>query len=144
MSQARRRARRAAVQAIYQWQMAQQNIGDIYSQFQEEHAGSSTDMEYFERLLNGVTKGASELDELYKPYVTRPFGDLDPIEKAILRLSCFELKHVLEVPYKVIINEAIDLGKRYGADKSHKFINGVVDKVAQDTRQIEINADKKK
>ena len=144
VGQARRRARQAAVQAIYQWQIAQQNIGDIINQFREEHSGSNTDMEYFERLISGITQNASEIDELYKPHVTRHLDDLGPIERAILRLATYELKYVIDIPYRIVINEAIDLGKRFGADKSHRFINGVVDKVAIDTRQIEINADKKR
>ena len=144
MSQARRRARQAAVQAIYQWQLAQTNIGDIQAQFRDEHAGSKTDLEYFNRLITDVTTKLSQIDELYTPYVSKKHEDVDPIEKAILRLASCELKFYLDIPYKVIINEAINLGKRYGADKSHRFINGVVDKVALDTRQLEINAQNKK
>ena len=144
MSQARRRARQAAVQAIYQWQLAQTSIGDIQAQFRDEHAGSKTDLEYFNRLITDVTTKLSQIDELYTPYVSKKHEDVDPIEKAILRLASCELKFYLDIPYKVIINEAINLGKRYGADKSHRFINGVVDKVALDTRQLEINAQNKK
>ena len=143
VSQARRRARQAAVQAVYQWQMTQHNVSDILRQFNDEHAGSSTDMEYFERLLSGVTANASEIDEIYQPYVARQ-KELDPIERAILRVATCELKFNLDTPYKIVINEAIDLGKRYGADKSHKFINGVIDKVAKDTRQLELSAEKGK
>ena len=143
MSQARRRARQAAVQAIYQWQMAQTNIADIQTQFRDEHAGSKTDLEYFNRLISDVTSKLSQIDALYTPYVSNKHEDLDPIERAILRLATCELKFYLDIPYKVIINEAINLGKRYGADKSHRFINGVVDKVALDTRQLEIDAQKK-
>ena len=144
MSQARRRARQAAVQAIYQWQMAQTNIADIQAQFRDEHDGSKTDLEYFNRLISDVTSKLSQIDELYTPYVSIKHEDLDPIERAILRLATCELKFYLDIPYKVVINEAINLGKRYGADKSHRFINGVVDKVALDTRQLEINAQNKK
>ena len=144
MSQARRRARQAAVQAVYQWQMTQQNIGDIDAQFRQEHAGTKTDVEYFERLLRGVTTSIDELDELFSPYMARGKDDIGPVEKAVLRVATYELKYVLDVPYRVVINEAIDLGKRFGADKAHKFINGVLDKVVLDTRQVEINASKRK
>lgn len=143
MRHARRRARQAAVQAIYQWQIAQQNIRDIELQFREEHAGSQTDMEYFDDLLRGVAKQVGLLDEAYGPHLKIALDEVSPVEKAILRVATYELLQHPEVPYRVILNEAIDLAKRFGADQAHKFINGVLDKVSAQVRSIEFNAAKK-
>lgn len=143
MSHARRRARQAAVQAVYQWQIAQQNIGEIEKQFREEHAGSKTDMAYFDELLHGVTAKVGELDKIYEPYLKLALDEVSPVEKAILRVATYELQFKPDVPYRVVLNEAIDLAKRFGADQAHKFINGVLDKVAANVRAIEFAAAKK-
>lgn len=137
MSHSRKRARQAAVQALYQWQISQAKIADIEQQFCDEHAGSRTDMEYFSGVLKGVISSVSELDELFIPYLEWPIDKLNPVELAVLRLACYELKHRVDIPVGVIINESVDLTKRYGADQAYKFVNGVVDRVAKDIRSAE-------
>ncbi len=137
MSHSRKRARQAVVQALYQWQVSHAKIADIEQQFCDEHAGSRTDMEYFSGVLKGVISSVSELDELFISYIEWPIDELNPVELAILRLACYELKHRADIPVGVIINEAVDLTKRYGADQAYKFVNGVVDRVAKDIRSAE-------
>ena len=140
MSHPRKRARRAAVQALYQWSLTQHDIGTIERQFEEEHSGSKTDMEYFGELLHQVAARLDELEAAFTPYLDRPVDELGPVERAILRMATYELAHRLDVPYRVVINEAVDLAKIFGAQDSHKYINGVLDKVAQDLRAVEIAA----
>ncbi len=134
MSHSRKRARQAAVQALYQWQLTKSNITDIDQQFRVEHEGSQTDLDYFSEVLRGVTATASELDKLFTPYLEWPIDEINPVELAVLRLACYELKHRLDVPVGVILNESVDLTKRFGAEQGHKFVNGVVDRVAKDLR----------
>jgi len=143
MSHARKQARKAAVQALYQWQIAAQNIADIEQQFREEYVTSKMDFEYFSELLHAIPANVSELDDLIKPCVDRTMKDVNPVELAILRLSTFELKYKLDVPYRVVINEGVDLTKRFGADKGHKFVNSVLDKLSKSLRVAEVAAKKK-
>ena len=139
MSHQRKRARRAAVQALYQWQLTQQNVSEIEQQFIDEHGGTPTDMQFFHELLTGVTRQLDELDAAYAPFLDRTIEELDMVERAVLRLSTFELKSRLDIPYRVVINEGVDLAKTFGADQSHKYINGVLDKVAKQLRTLEMN-----
>ena len=125
----RSKARQFATQAIYQWQMTKENVANIENQFVTEQDFNSTDATYFRELLIGVSMNAAELDELMIPFLSRPMDDLDLVEKAILRLSTFELLKRQDVPYKVVINESIELAKDFGAEDSHKFVNGVLDKI---------------
>ena len=143
MSHARKQARKAVVQALYQWQIASQNIGDIENQFKDEYATSKMDFEYFSELLHGIPAQVSELDDLIRPRVDRTMEEVNPVELAILRLATFELKNRIDIPYKVVINEAVDLAKRFGADQGHKFVNSVLDKLAKSLRPVEVNAKKK-
>ncbi len=143
MSHARKRARRAAVQAIYQWQVTGQNIGEIDAQFTEEHDPKRTDMDYFRELLRQVATRVDELDEAFSPFLDRPMAEVDPVERAILRLATYEFMHRPDVPYRVVINEAVELAKTFGADQSHRYINGILDKVAAKVRAVEIAARKK-
>jgi len=128
---ARRKAREFATQAIYSWQISGNNINDIEAHFLTENAKRRFDIEYFQTLFRGVTASVAELDLAIEPHVDRPLDEIDQVEKAILRMAMFELSHNQEVPYKVVINEAIELGKAFGADDSHKFINGVLDKAVK-------------
>ncbi|MFT5880278.1 MAG: N utilization substance protein B, partial [Moritella sp.] len=123
------KARQFATQAIYQWQMTKENVANIENQFVTEQDFNSTDAIYFRELLVGVSMNSAELDELMTPFLSRPMNDLDLVEKAILRLSTFELLKRQDVPYKVVINESIELAKDFGAEDSHKFVNGVLDKI---------------
>ncbi|MGL1955923.1 MAG: transcription antitermination factor NusB [Colwellia sp.] len=127
----RRKARELAVQAIYSWQISQNSVTDIEVNFLTDNSARRFDIEYFQQLLRGVTKRVNELDLAITPYVDRPIDDIDHVEKAILRVAVFELSDCLDVPYRVVINEAIELAKSFAADDSHKFINGVLDKVVK-------------
>ncbi|RUO75655.1 transcription antitermination factor NusB [Pseudidiomarina taiwanensis] len=125
---ARRKARKLAVQAIYSWQLSQNSMTDIEAQFLTDNDTSKIDVDYFLALVRGVAQQAVSLDQAMEPYLDRPIKDLDQVERAVLRLACFELRERLDVPYKVAINEAIELAKSFGADDSHRFVNGVLDK----------------
>lgn len=140
---ARGRARRIAMQALYQWHVTHNAPHIIEAECHTENEMSKVDTEYFSELFHGALKEVRALDELYKPYLVGVvFEKLDPITLAILRLSTYEFKSRVDVPYKVVINEALNLAKKYGAADSHKFINGVLDKVALDLREVEIKANR--
>ena len=138
MSKKRSKARHFAVQAIYQWQVAGQNIKDIRNQFVAEQNEKGFELAYFESLLHGVPAHLDQLDELLRPYLDRSIESVDPVERAILRLGAFELQYHPEVPYKVIINESVELSKLFGAEQGHKYVNGVLDKLAHQLRKSEI------
>ena len=133
----RRKARELAVQAIYSWQLSQNNITEIESTFLTENSARRFDIDYFQQLFRGVSTQVGSLDEKISPHVDRPLVDVDPVEKAILRVAVYELSDCQDVPYRVIINEAIELAKSFGADDSHKFVNGVLDKVVKLVRPNE-------
>ncbi|MEW8028915.1 MAG: transcription antitermination factor NusB [Candidatus Thiodiazotropha sp.] len=139
MSEKRNQARKHAVQAIYQWQIAGQDIPDIINQFLEEQDLNSFEIPYFQDLMKGVPSHLVELDELLKPSLDRAIESVDPVERAILRLGVYELSHKPEVPYRVVINEAVELAKVFGAEQGHKFVNGVLDQVARKVRAVEVN-----
>ncbi|GHA46797.1 transcription antitermination factor NusB [Photobacterium aphoticum] len=146
---ARRNARQFAVQAIYSWQITKDNVADIEmhflsgDNFEEEEfkaeapalAAPHTDVAYFRDLLTGVVLNHQELDSKMRPYLSRPLQDLDQMELALLRLAMYEMLKRDDVPYKVVINEAIELAKAFGAEDSHKFVNGVLDKAAPTLRK---------
>lgn len=127
----RRKARELAVQAVYSWQISHNTVNDIEMSFISDNSKRRFDIEYFQQLLRGVTGKVAELDLAISPYVDRPIDEIDHVEKAILRVAVFELSDCLEVPYRVVINEAIELAKLFAADDSHKFINGVLDKAVK-------------
>jgi len=127
----RRKARELAVQAVYSWQISQNPVNGIEVNFIEDNRKRRFDIEYFQQLLRGVTNNIAELDLAISPHVDRPLDDVDHVEKAILRVAVFELKDCQDVPYRVVINEAIELAKSFAADDSHKFINGVLDKAVK-------------
>lgn len=137
-TQMRREARNFALQALYQWQMAGSGINDIEAQFRSDNDMAQTDTGLFNELLHGVPAKASELDAQLEPHLDRALNDLDPIELTILRMGNFELAHRIEVPYKVVINECVNLAKTFGATESHKYVNGVLDKLARVLRQAEV------
>lgn len=130
----RRKAREIAVQAVYSWQLSNNDIGEVESNFLADNAKRRLDTEYFSVLLRGVAMKVGQIDDAIRPYVDRPLDEVDHVEKAILRVAVFELSDCLEVPYKVVINEAIELAKSFAADDSHKFVNGVLDKAVKDLR----------
>ena len=132
-AKARHEARRRALQALYQWQVAGQDLGAIEKQFleDEEMHMDRADLEYFRGLLHEVPAHLERWDEQLRPYLDRAVDSLDPVERAILRLGVYELNERLDVPYRVVITEAVELAKTFGAEGSHKYINGVLDKVGR-------------
>jgi len=138
MSQARTNARKAAVQALYQWQMTVQNLTDIGHQFLEEDRLKDAQKTYFYELIEGVTKNLDDIDLTMVEFVDRPVDKIDPVERAILRIGVYELLHRLDMPFRVVLNEGINLAKCFGADGSHKYVNGILDKVAQKKRMVEV------
>ena len=133
---ARRKARKLAVQAVYSWQLSQNSFSEIEAQYLTDTDTSKVDVDYFLDLLRGVGSYFRSLDESLEPFLDRPIKDLDPVELAVLRIAAFELKERLDVPYKVAINEAIELARSFGADDSHRFVNGVLDKAVDSLRPV--------
>ncbi|MBB3104180.1 transcription antitermination factor NusB [Azomonas macrocytogenes] len=136
-SATRRAARSLAMQALYQWHMAGQSLSEIEAQFRVDNDFMPVDGAYFHELLHGVARQKSEIDQAIEPLLDRPLTELDPVELAILRLSTYELMQRLDVPYRVVINEGIELAKTFGATEGHKFVNGVLDKLAPRLRAAE-------
>jgi N utilization substance protein B len=134
---ARSRARRRALQALYAWQLSGSHMNAVIEQFRHEQDMEVADLEYFEDLLHGVERNIDAIDTSLKPFVDRDVGQIDPIERAALRLAAYELKYRPDVPYRVIINEAIEVTKRFGADHGHSYVNGVLDKLAGTLRTTE-------
>ena len=134
----RRHARDKAMQALYQWQLSGEDLDWIRDHYQQEQGVASGDEEYFLELLYQVPPRAAQLDERYRRHVTNFADHLDPIETSILRIATYELETHLEIPYKVVINEAVNLARTYGADDSHKFVNGVLDPLCAELRKFEV------
>lgn len=130
-------ARRSAVQAIYQWQLTGYNLSEIERQFVEEHGLGKGELAYFQNLLHQVPKKLDLIDAALGEFTSRPVGQIDPVERAILRISVYELMERLEIPYRVVVNEGINLAKEFGATQSHKFVNGLLDKIARKYRAAE-------
>lgn len=140
MSQTRHKARRLATQALYTWQVGGQDLADIEAQYCADLDMSKIDGEYFHELLHKVPANVDELDGHFEPFLDRGIEELDSVERAILRLGCYELVYRVDVPYRVVINESVKLAKTFGADQSHKFINGILDAVAKKLRAPEVSA----
>ena len=130
----RRRARRRALQALYQWRLTGQDAGEILAQFREEQDFSNVDTELFATLVRKVSRDQDAINENIEPYIDRPIKQLDVIEHVILSIGVYELINSIEVPYQVVIDEAINLAKQFGAEQGHSFINGALDKAAKQLR----------
>jgi N utilization substance protein B len=137
---ARRKARRALVQAVYQWQMAGGSTAEIEAEFEGNGSLSKADVAFFQDLLRGVVLECGELDELLKPVLDRRLEELDNVERAVLRVATRELATRQDVPYRVVIDEYVELTKLFGAEDGHKFVNGVLDKLAGSLRSVEVAA----
>jgi N utilization substance protein B len=135
--QQRRQSRRLAMQALYQWQMTGHNVQDVLKQFLTTQDVSRADLDYFKELLTSIPGMVDKLDAALEPFMERRMEEVDPVERAILRLSAYELISRPDIPYKVVINEAIDLTKKFGADQAHRFVNGVLDQAVKDLRKLE-------
>ena len=140
MSRQRSRSRSLAIQALYQWQLAGQDVGAIINHFMVEQNAKKFDTEYFTELVRGVPSRLDELDSALAPCIDRALESVDPVERAILRLGAYELIEHPEIPYRVIINEAVELAKTFGAEKGHRYVNGVLDKAARTLRPKEASA----
>ena len=138
---ARHKARCSGMQALYQLQITDKSLADIELEILSDERSKKIDRDYFRRLVLGAVEDIDNLDALIAPHCDRPLLDVSPLELAILRLSMFELKHCLDTPYRVVLNEAIELAKKYGAVDSHKFVNGVLDKAVADLRSTELNTE---
>ncbi|APZ44192.1 transcription antitermination factor NusB [Acidihalobacter ferrooxydans] len=138
--QGRHAARRVALQALYQWQMTGDSPKDILTQFREERPLKGADLDYFRELTLGVPERVAELDAAVEPFLDRALALVDPVERAVLRLATYELIERLDVPYRVVLNEAVDLAKVFGAEQGHRFVNGVLDKAVRRLREAEIAA----
>jgi N utilization substance protein B len=134
---ARSRARRRATQAVYAWQVGGNPMSEVIEEFRHEQDMEIADLDYFEDLLRGVDKHCAELDAELAPFLDRDMTQVDPIERAVLRLAAYELRHRRDVPYRVVLNEAIEVAKRFGAEHGHTYINGVLDKAAKQWRGTE-------
>lgn len=133
----RTRARRLAMQALYQWDLSGSELSGIEAQFMEDEDFSKADKEYFHELLHHVPARLDSVEQAFTVYLDRPLKEIDPVERAVLRMAVYELMTRIDVPYKVIINEAVNLTKKFGAEQAHKYVNGVLDKVARQLRAVE-------
>jgi transcription antitermination protein NusB len=134
---ARSRARRRATQALYAWQVSGNAMKDVIEEFRHEQDMEIADLDYFEDLLRGVDTHCTEIDDVLAPFLDRDIAQVDLIERAVLRLSTYELRYRLDVPYRVVLNEAIEVVKRFGAEHGHTYVNGVLDKAAKEWRGSE-------
>jgi N utilization substance protein B len=134
---ARSRARRRALQAVYAWQLSGNRVDAVIDQFRHEQDMQIADLDYFEALVRGVVKGQADLDAALVPFLDRDVMRVDPIERAVLRIAAWELRERIDVPYRVVINEAVETTKRFGSEHGHTYVNGVLDKLAAQCRAAE-------
>ncbi|MBJ7576027.1 transcription antitermination factor NusB [Luteimonas sp. MC1828] len=137
---ARSRSRRRALQAVYAMQLSGANARDAISQLAHEQANEVADLEYFEDLVRGVENHRRELDEALAPFLDRGIAEVDPIERAMLRIAAYELRHRVDVPYRVVIDEALKTVKRFGSEHGHTYVNGVLDRAAAEWRAAEVQS----
>ena len=135
---ARTRARELALQALYQKQIADHDLNELRRQFREQVAYDRVDQAFFDETLSAIVKGEDELAGIIDRCIDRPRDHLDPVEYGVLLIGTYELSSRIEIPYRVVINEGVNLAKRFGALDGHKYINACLDKAAQELRQIEI------
>ncbi len=137
---ARRQTRHVIVQALYQSQVNGTDAQALEKQFLESGSLDKGDQVYFHELLRGVLNNVESLDAIYEGVLDRKISDLNYVERGILRAGCYEMKERLEIPYRVVISEWVRLAKSFGAEESHKYINGVLDKLAAQLRKLEVQA----
>lgn len=135
----KRRARKLAVQALYQWLMSGSDLFEIEAQFRVANNMEKVDTEYFCRILHGVPKHLTTLEDAFIPFLDRPIQGLNPIELTVLRIGAFELFNCLETPYRVVLDESISLAKEFGSQDGHRYVNGVLNNLAKQVRVVEIN-----
>ena len=137
---ARRRAREIALQGLYEWLISGSDAGVIEAHMREQDGFEKADSTHFDALLHGCITEAADLDAVLARHVDRKTTELSPIEHGVLMIGAYELKHCIDVPYKVAINEAVELAKNFGGTDGHKYVNGVLDKTAVDLRPAEVEA----
>jgi transcription antitermination protein NusB len=140
MSRTRSQARRAAVQALYQWQISGADLSEIERQFVEEHGLDKADPQMFHELLHEIPAHLVEIDAALAEFLDRSIGDVDCVERAVLRIGCYELLYRAEVPYRVVLNEAIKFAKEFGSVQGYRYVNGILDRVARKSRALEVSA----
>lgn len=138
MSRQRSKARRLAVQALYQWQFGGDRPADIAAQFRAEREADGADLEYFDELLREVVAGREALDAAIAPFLDRPPQQVDAVERAVLWVGAYELAERLDVPYRVVLNEGIELARTFGGENAHRYVNAVLDRLARQVRAREI------
>jgi transcription antitermination protein NusB len=134
---ARTLSRRLAMQALYQWQLTGQSLAELRNQYAQDEGYAEVDAAYFAALLQGVVEGAPALDASLGELIDRPVAQLDPVEHAVLLIGLYELAHRPETPFRVVINESVELAKKFGATEGHKFVNAVLDRAARGLRSAE-------
>jgi len=140
MSVSRTRARRLALQGLYEWQMSANAPAEIVARLKQSKEAQGMDAEYFQELMHQVPAQVEQLDKQLQIFMGRELSESDGVERAVLRLGAYELTARLDIPYRVAINEAVELAKRYGGEQGHKFVNGILDKLAAEVRVVEISA----
>lgn len=133
-------ARRYAMQALYQWQITGHDVTNLKDQFLVDQDMRKADVTYFEELLQQILKQLDHIDAMLMPFLDRSPDQVDPVERAILRIAAYELAYRLDIPYRVVINEAVEMAKKFGAEQGHRFVNGVLDKIAHKLRAVEIGS----
>ena len=140
MKSARRRSRELATQGLYQWLLSGAPAGEIDAQLRGVQGFDKADQEHLDALLHGVIRESAELSAELAPCLDRPIEQLSPVERAVLLVAAFEFKHHVEIPYRVVINEAVELAKTFGGSDGYKYVNGVLDKLALKLRATESQA----
>ena len=140
---ARRRSRELALQGLYEWLVSGTDAGVIDAHMREQEGFDKADRAHFDALLHGCIAEAADLDAVLAKFVDRKTTELSPVEHAVLMIGAYELKHCIDIPYKVAINEAVELAKSFGGTDGHKYVNGVLDKTAGDLRPVEVQASHK-
>ena len=136
----RTRARRRALQAVYAWQVSGGEVREVIAQFAHEQVHEVADLEYFEDLVRGVLTHRASLDEALQPFLDRGIEEVDQIERAMLRIAAYALQHRIDLPYRVVIDEALKTVKRFGSEHGHTYVNGVLDRAAAHWRETEVQA----
>lgn len=138
---AKRRARKLALQALYQWLLSGHELSEIEAQFRVANNMEKVDTEYFCRILHGVPQHLSAVEDSITPFLDRPIHGLNPIELSVLRLGAFELYFCPEIPWRVVLDESVSLAREFGSQEGHRYVNGVLNQVARQARVVEINLD---
>jgi transcription antitermination protein NusB len=135
----KRRARKLALQSLYQWLMSRAELSEIEAQFRAVNNMERVDVEYYRRILYGVPKRLEELEQAFSPFLDREIESLNPVELTILRISTFELLDCPEIPYKVVLDESVSLAREFGSQDGHRYVNGVLHNLAEKVRVDEIS-----